>query len=110
MQAIDLLSRAGNTMPANVSLSYLHVVPSVLTQAAVEKTLPLLRAGWKLDREATPPANPDWQAFRSAREAWEERDRYIESLKNEFVISHLWVRYNDSTRRFNPLERMSRVK
>lgn len=77
-----------------------------MTTDATEKTLPLAEAGWNLSRKFQPPANPDMAAFRAALAAWETRDRYIESLRDDFVLSYLWIRSNDGTRTFNPLERM----
>ncbi len=41
-----------------------------------------------------------------ALRAWESRDRYVESLKDDFVISYFWVRYNDENRVFNSTERL----
>src|SRR5262249_44661712 len=69
-----------------------------LTQAAIEKTIPLLRAGW--------PATADPAAFRAAWAAWEERERYVETLKQDFVIAYFWERYNAENRSFVPLKKM----
>jgi hypothetical protein len=77
-----------------------------LTLDAIEKTIPLLKAGWNLSRKFSAPQSPDLTAFKSALAAWEKRDRYVESLKNDFVLAYLWVRYNDQNRTFNPLARM----
>ena len=79
-----------------------------LTMDAVDKTLVLARAGWKLGGSITAPAKPDREAFRAALEAWEERERFISKHREDFVLSYLWVRYNDRLRSFNPLERMQR--
>ena len=38
--------------------------------------------------------------------AWAERDRFVEGLKNDFVVAYFWVRYNDLQRSFNPTERL----
>src|SRR5262249_49745408 len=82
----------------------LHYVD--LTLDAIEKTIPLLEAGWKLAPKPAPPPHPDLEPFRLALSAWEERRRYVETLKQEFVLSYLWIRYNDLERRFVPLEPM----
>lgn len=74
-----------------------------MTMQAVENTLPLLESGWKFGRNITPPTNPDLAVFARARTAWEARDRYVESLKNDFVLSYLWISSNDYTRTFSPL-------
>lgn len=77
-----------------------------LTLAAVEQTLPLLEAGWKFGRAMTAPPGAGRQDLDRARTAWEARDRYVESLKNDFVLASVWIRYNDSQRSFNPLVKM----
>lgn len=48
--------------------------------------------------------------FSRALDAWERRDRYVESLKQDFVIAYFWVRYNEQNRTFVPLERMRAFK
>jgi hypothetical protein len=42
--------------------------------------------------------------------AWQKRDRYVESLKDDFVISYFWIRYNDTNRVFNPTKRLLELK
>jgi hypothetical protein len=75
-----------------------------LTLDAARKTLPLVRAGWK-PAASKVPADVDRASVAGAIQAWEERDRYIEEHKEDFVLSYLWVRYNDQLRSFNPLRR-----
>jgi hypothetical protein len=77
-----------------------------LTVEAARKTLPLLESGWRFAPAVTPPAKPDEAAFDAALAAWKERDSYVESLKQDFVISYFWVRYNDEYRSFVPLKKM----
>jgi hypothetical protein len=77
-----------------------------LTLLAVERTIPLLEQGWKFSPKVMPPGNPDMAAYRAARTAWEERDRYVESLKQDFVIAYFWIVYNDQNRSFVPLAKM----
>jgi hypothetical protein len=77
-----------------------------LTVAAVEKTLPLFQAGWKFAPSVAAPEQPDMAAFRQALAAWDQRGRYAESLKDDFVIAYFWVRYNDENRTFVPLRKM----
>ena len=77
-----------------------------LTISAIERTIPLLDAGWKLTPAVVQPPNTDPAAFRAAYTAWEERDRYVESLKQDFVIAYFWIRYNEQNRSFVPLEKM----
>jgi hypothetical protein len=43
-------------------------------------------------------------------QAWQERDRYVESLKDDYVISYFWVKYNDANRVFNPSKRLLDLK
>jgi hypothetical protein len=38
-------------------------------------------------------------ALERAKHAWDERDGFVEAVKNDFVISYLWVRYNDFSRK-----------
>ena len=38
--------------------------------------------------------------------AWEVRDQYVESMKDDFVISYFWIKYNDANRAFNPTTRL----
>ncbi len=76
------------------------------TLAAVEQTLPLLESGWKFGRTVTAPSGAVRQDLDRARAAWETRDRYVESLRNDFALAYVWIRYNDSQRSFNPLVKM----
>jgi len=39
-------------------------------------------------------------------EAWEERDRHVESHKQDFALSYVWIRYNDQNRSCVPLRKM----
>jgi hypothetical protein len=43
-------------------------------------------------------------------QAWKERDQYVESLKDDYVISYFWVKYNDVNRVFNPTKRLEELK
>jgi len=43
-------------------------------------------------------------------EAWGARDQYVESLKDDFVISYFWIKYNDENRVFNPTNRLRELK
>ncbi len=42
--------------------------------------------------------------------AWEKRDIYVESLKDDYVISYFWIKYNDCNRVFNPVKRLKDLK
>jgi len=77
-----------------------------LTMEAITKTIPLLAAGWDLSQNVSAPPSPDMRAFSQALAAWEERERYVASVKNDFVVDYLWIRYNDLMTGFVPLERM----
>jgi len=46
---------------------------------------------------------------RSSLRAWEERDKYVETLKDDFVISYFWIKYNDTNRKFNPIDRLTQL-
>jgi hypothetical protein len=43
-------------------------------------------------------------------QAWQKRDRYVESLRDDYVISYFWIKYNDSNRVFNPTKRLNELK
>ena len=58
-----------------------------MTMDAIDKTEPLLDAGWKLGRNITPPANPDMPAYQRAKAAWEDRARYVESHRDDFSLT-----------------------
>ncbi len=77
-----------------------------LTMDAIAKTIPLLAAGWDLSAKMKPPASPDMQAFGRALAAWQERERYVAGVKDDFLVDYVWIRYNDLENGFNPLERM----
>jgi hypothetical protein len=77
-----------------------------LTMQAVERTLPLLEQGWTLTGKVSAPAGADLAEFKAALAAWEERERFVEEHKNDFVLGYVWVRYNDLQDGFNPLSHM----
>jgi dienelactone hydrolase len=77
-----------------------------LTFEAIEKTIPLFQAGWSFRPHVSAPANADKRMFRVALAAWEERERYVETLKQDFVVSYFWERYNAQNRSFVPLKQM----
>jgi hypothetical protein len=41
--------------------------------------------------------------------AWDQRNKFVEKLKNDYVISYFWIKYNDYTRKFNPIENLSEL-
>lgn len=81
-----------------------------MTVDAIEETIPLLRSGWDLGRKFAAPATVDMAQFKRSLKAWEERERYIDKLRNEFVISYFWVCYNQQNRTSIPLARMRSYK
>ncbi|HEX9971405.1 MAG TPA: DUF4838 domain-containing protein [bacterium] len=40
--------------------------------------------------------------------AWDERDNFVEELKNDYILAYFWIKYNNSTRQFNPLENLKK--
>jgi hypothetical protein len=44
--------------------------------------------------------------IKEALQAWEERDRFVEEHKNDYVLSYYWVKYNDTNRYFNPYQKL----
>ncbi len=41
--------------------------------------------------------------------AWEQRNNFVEELKNDYVIAYFWVKYNDLQRKFNPTENLKEL-
>jgi hypothetical protein len=41
-----------------------------------------------------------------ALSSWEQRNSFVEELKNDYVITYFWVKYNDMQRTFNPTENL----
>jgi len=41
--------------------------------------------------------------------AWEERDNYVENLKNDYVLAYFWIKYNDEHRSFNPTVNLKKL-
>ena len=41
-----------------------------------------------------------------ALDAWEERNRFVDHLKNDYVVAYFWVKYNDVQRNFNPTQNL----
>jgi hypothetical protein len=81
-----------------------------LTLDAVDATIPLFPAGWKFGPQLAPPTAANHAAFEKSRSAWEARDRYVETLKQDFVLAYFWIRYNDQNRSFVPLAGMRSVR
>ena len=46
------------------------------------------------------------EIIEKALRAWEVRDEYVESLKDDFIISYFWIKYNDENRLFNSTKRL----
>ncbi len=46
------------------------------------------------------------QLIEHALQAWTERDRFVEGLKDDFVVAYFWARYNDLQRDFHPSQRL----
>ena len=49
------------------------------------------------------------QAKRFVDEAlstWDQRNKFVEKLKNDYVIAYFWVKYNDMQRNFNPTDNL----
>jgi hypothetical protein len=55
-------------------------------------------------------SNQERQALiEAALRAWEERERFVESLKNDYVLAYFWIAYNNISRDFNPLENLRKI-
>jgi hypothetical protein len=49
------------------------------------------------------------QLLQDALKAWQVRDGFVEELKNDYVVSYFWVRYNNLTRPFNNTENLEKL-
>jgi len=88
-----------------------------LTVAAVEAARKLEAAGVRLF-----PRKQALEDFRQAQrredvgkllaaalDAWQQRDRFVEQLKDDYVVAYFWVKYNEVTREFNPLPQLKEM-
>lgn len=120
-------AREENPFPAIYTEDLLGQCEQLLTRAEAEtrdegnrRRIDFLRQGfryWRLTMDALrlsykDDVRPLWQtaepsarltaadraALERAKSAWDERDAFVEAVKNDFVISYLWVRYNDFSR------------
>ncbi len=41
--------------------------------------------------------------------AWEARNKYVEELKNDYVLAYFWVKYNDGYKGVNPTEHLKKI-
>jgi len=53
--------------------------------------------------------NESMKLLSDAVQAWTIRDQYVESLKDDYVISYFWIKYNDENRFFNPIKRLREI-
>ena len=79
-----------------------------LTAIAVRATMKLNELGvdlgsYKQARQNIKQANRGraQKLLRDALDAWRARDAFVEQLKNDYVLSYFWVRYNNYSRGFN---------
>lgn len=77
-----------------------------LTMAAVEATYPLVQAGWRPGDGVASSAKLKPGQLDQALGLWRDRDHFIESHREDFVLSYMWVKSGDETRPFNPLRRV----
>lgn len=87
-----------------------------LTVEAVRRAKDLFAAGVDImnltraqARIAKMPKRDGHALIESCLNAWEERERYVESLKNDYVLAYFWTIYNDTTREFNPLDNLRKI-
>ncbi|MGH8020393.1 MAG: DUF4838 domain-containing protein [Opitutaceae bacterium] len=81
-----------------------------MTMDATEATYPLLQTGWHPGEGAPAIGRIEQRQIDRALDFWRKRDRYIEEHREDFVLSYLWVRSNNETRSFNPLERVNALQ
>lgn len=41
--------------------------------------------------------------------AWQKRSKFVEELKNDYILAYFWVKYNDVHRRFNPTNNLKEL-
>ncbi len=89
---------------------------TVLTVEAVRRAKELYAAGIDIMRPtkaqtriAKMPKGERKALIQSCLSAWEARERYVESLKNDYVLAYFWITYNDTTREFNPIENLRKI-
>jgi hypothetical protein len=49
------------------------------------------------------------KVIRDVLDAWERRNRYVEELRNEYVLPYFWIKYNDHFRKFNPTGNLEKL-
>jgi hypothetical protein len=62
-------------------------------------------AAVRASRRALQPP-PQRSLIEEALAAWARRDRFVEELKDDFVVAYFWTRYNDLQRDFRPDQRL----
>ncbi len=84
-----------------------------LTVEATRKAKELLKAGIEItdltraqSQLARVKRSQAQALVADALKAWEERGRFVESLRNDYVLAYFWVKYNDVSRDFNPVENL----
>jgi hypothetical protein len=87
-----------------------------LTVEAVRRAKDLFAAGVDIvnltraqARLAKMPKREGQALIESCLNAWEERERCVEALKNDYVLSYFWITYNDTTREFNPVDNLRKI-
>jgi hypothetical protein len=88
-----------------------------LTVAAVEAARKLEAAGVRLfprkqaleDFRRAQRREDVGKLLAAALDAWQQRDRFVEQLKDDYVVAYFWVKYNEVTREFNPLPQLKEM-
>lgn len=78
-----------------------------LTVKATKKTKELLSNGVSL--ELNDNNNLDTNQARLINEAlsaWEEREAFVEEVKNDYVLAYFWIKYNNNFRSLNPYQKL----
>ena len=44
--------------------------------------------------------------LKEALSSWEKRDKFVEQVKNDYVLAYFWIKYNNLTRKFNPTDKL----
>lgn len=53
--------------------------------------------------------NNQKRMVKEALDAWLERDKYVEDIKNDYIIAYFWVIYNNLTRDLNSTQKLKEI-
>ena len=97
----------------------LTITAVTLTKALEERGITISKQNFTDEEEIVELSGSEQEEFlkddhlkndvAAALHAWEERDSFVETLKDDYVISYFWVKYNTVNRAFNPTRRLREI-